>query len=457
MKTLIKFAVSLIVAMTLSPVITFAQIDFNDPKYAKYGADAAIREANYKNYSFFREAFGMNSYGDATKRLNELIQACPDANENIYLVGMKMFRNQMDEAETEEDKLKFLNEVLRMFDLRAEYFGVTEGGKVKKYDIMADKVKELLRHDFAWEKDRDLIIKTANQIMKEAKNDIDITFYLVYFNTITNKFLEDKLAPEIVLAEYEAVTDGLSQNNDPRKEDVQRTVDSYLINSGAATCDNLVNLFKPKYESDPNNLELIKKIMRYLNNSNCDDPFKTLLAEKYYKLDPSADAAYSLATTFAARKEMDKAITYFKEAITREQSKALVSKYELQLSLAYLVSRKFELAASYAKRAIASDPRNGYAQFILAQAYTIGSGDMTCDEFEKKAIFWLIASTLEKARTLTPKENPEMKEITKQLSTIKHYFPTMEDIFFKEGMKVGDNYTVNCGWIKGETKVYDPK
>lgn len=457
MKTLIRFALSLIVAITLSPIVTFAQVDFNDPKYAKYGADAATREVNYKNYSFFREAFNMSSYGDATKRLNELIQACPDANENLYLVGLKMFRNQMDDAQTEEDKLKYLNEILRMFDLRAEYFGVTANGKVKKYDIMADKVKELLRHEFSWDKNKDLIIKISNQIMKEAKNDIDITFYLIYFNTITNKFLEDKLAPEIVLAEYEAVSEGLAQSNDPKKEDVQRTVDSYLINSGAATCDNLVNLFKPKYESDPTNLDLIKKIMRYLNNSNCDDPFKTLLAEKYYKLDPSADAAYSLATTFAARKEMDKAIVYFKEAISREQSKALISKYELQLSLAYLVARKFELAASYAKRAIASDPRNGYAQFILSQAYMVGSNEVTCDGFDKKAVYWLIATTLERAKALTPKEAPEMKEITKQLETIKHYFPTMEDIFFKEGMKVGDNYTVNCGWIKGETKVYDPK
>ncbi|MEG0499536.1 MAG: hypothetical protein RR550_00260 [Rikenellaceae bacterium] len=451
-----RIAVTLIAAIALFPSSSFAQVDFNDQKYAKYGPDATAREANFRNYSFFLEAYRMKSYGDAAKRLNELIQACPEANENFYLYGIKMFRNQMEDAQTDAEKEKYLNEVLRMFDLRAEHFGVKDGA-VLKYDLMADKVKELLRNDFAWDKNKDLIIKTANQIAKEAKNDIDLSFYIIYFNTITNKFLEDKLSSEVVLAEYEAISDGIAQSADQAKTEIQKTIDNYLVNSGAATCENLVRLFKPKYEKEPNNIDLIKKIMRYLNAGNCEDAFKTQLAEKYYKLDPSADAAYSLACSFAARREMDKAIIYFKEAISRETNKAQISKYELRLATTYLIAKKNELAASYAKRAIASDPRNGYAQFILAQSYMLGVNDVACSAFDKKAIYWLISSTLEKAKAATSKDAPEMKDITKQLETIKFHFPTMEDIFFKEGMKVGDNYTVNCGWIRGETKVYDPK
>lgn len=451
MKTLIKSVFTLFLAMSLLP--SFAQIDFNDPRYVKYGADVAAREANHKNYAFFREAFKMNSYGDATKRLNELIEACPEANENIYLVGIKMFRNQMDEVETDEEKMKYLDEVLRMFDYRIQYFSESNGKNVK-YNLMADKIKEVLRNDFAWDKKQDMVVKTAQVIAKEAKNDVDITFYILYFNTITNKFLADKLSPELVLSEYEAVTEGIANHSDPTKDDVQKVIDSYLLNSGAATCDNLVALFKPKYEANPNNLDLIKKIMRYLNNANCDEnPFKIQLAEKYYKLDPSAEAAYSLGTIFRAQKNVEKAVTYFKEAISREQNKAVASKYEQNLAVTYLINKKYELAATYAKRSVASDPRNGYAQFILAQAYTMGSTEVSCDAFSKRMVNCLIYTTLEKAKALTPRENSEYGDIEKQMSTIRFHFPTMEDIFFKEGTKEGDAYTVNCGWIKGETKV----
>lgn len=451
MKTLIKLAFTLFFAVSLLP--SFAQIDFNGPHYVKYGADAATREANHKNYAFFREAFKMNSYGDATKRLNELVVACPEANENIYIVGIKMFRTQMDEAETNEEKMKYLDEVLRMFDFRIQYFSEANG-KVLKYNLMADKIKEVLRNDFAWDKKQDMVIKTAQTIFKEAKGDIDIAFYILYFNTITNKFLGDKLSPELVLSEYEAVTEGITNHTDEAKVDVQKTIDGYLLNSGAATCDNLVALFKPKYEADPNNLDLIKKIMRYLNNANCDDtPFKIQLAEKYYKLDPSADAAYSLATIFSAQKNTEKAVIYFKEAITRETNKATSSKYELRLAVTYLFGKKYELAATYAKRAIASDPRNGDAQFILSQAYAIGANDVSCEAFDKKMVYCLVYSTLEKAKALTSRESPLMNDIDKQMNTIKFHFPNMEEIFFKEGIKEGDSYTVNCGWIKGETKV----
>lgn len=457
MKTLIRFAVSLIAAITLFPVGALAQVDFNSPQYAKYGADAATREANYKNYSFFLEAFKMNSYGDAAKRLNDLIQACPEANENFYLYGIRMYRNQMDEAKTDEEVEKFQTEVLRMIDLRAEYFG-TKNGKVLKYNYMADKVKELLRIETSWDKNKDIIFKTVEQIAKEGKNDLDISFYMIYFNNITDKFLNDKLSSEVVLAQYELISDGLSLSEDPAKVDVQRTIDGYLIGSGAATCENLVNLFKPQFEKDPNNLDLIKKIMRYLNAGNCEDDFKTHLAEKYYSLDPSADAAYSLACSFASKRDMPKAIRYFKEAVSRETNKALVSKYELRLAMTYLLAKNNESAASYARSAISSDPRNGYAQFILAQAYLLGADGATCTApLDKKAIYWLVYGILEKARAITSKDAPEMQEIVKQMNLVKNHFPSMEDIFYHGSIKVGDKYTVNCGWIKGETKVYDPK
>lgn len=452
-----RFAVSLIAAITLFPLCALAQVDFNDPQYAKYGADAAAREANYKNYSFFLDAYKMSSYGDAAKRLNDLIQACPDANENFYLYGIRMYRSLMDDAKTDAEIEKFQNEVLRMIDLRIEYFGV-KGDKVFKYNYMADKVKELLRNEASWDKNKDLIFKTVDQIVKEGKDNFDISFYILYFNIITDKFLSDKLSSEVVLAQYELISDGLSKSENPAKTDVQRTIDGYLIGSGAATCENLVNLFKPQFEKDPNNIDLIRKIMRYLNAGNCEDAFKTQLAEKYYTLDPSADAAYSLACSFASRRDMPKAIKYFKEAISRETNKANVSKYELRLAMTYLIAKNNELAASYARSAVASDPRNGYAQFILAQAYLLGADGVSCTApFDKKAIYWLVYTTLEKARATTLNDAPEMKEIVKQMSVVKNHFPSMEDIFFHGSIKVGDKYTVNCGWIKGETKAYDPK
>lgn len=457
MKTFIKIAICLVLTVTLLPSSLFAQVSqWDDPKWAKFGKDNATREANVKNYSFFRDSYRMNSHGDVIKRLNELLVACPDAKEDVYTIGTRTYRMLIDEAETNEIKEGYIKELLRLYQLRSEHFG-EKNGSIVKYNHLSERVLELLRHDFTWEKYKDQIIKESNFILKESKGNLNPEFIIIYFGTITNKFLEDKISAELVLSEYEVASEAIANCTQPTKDEIQKRIDGFLISSGAANCDNLITLFKPQYEKDPNNLDLIKKIMRHLNNANCDSPFKLVLSEKYYKLDPSADAAYSLATTFAAQKNTEKAVQYFKEAIAREDNKALSSKYETQLAISYLVNKKNELSANHAKRAMVSDPRNGYAVFILAQAYTIGSSDVDCDGFEKKAVNWLIANTLEKAKALTSSDAAEMKDINKQLTTIRHYFPTTEDLFFKEGMKVGDSYTVNCGWIKGETKVQAPQ
>ena len=61
-----------------------------------------------------------------------------------------------------------------------------------------------------------------------------------------------------------------------------------------------------------------------------------------------------------------------------------------------------------------------------------------------------------KAKTLIDPSSPQAKDVNRLLATYKQHFPNMEDIFFKE-LKVGDPFNVECGWIKGATKVYSPK
>lgn len=102
MKTILKLSLSFLVAMVLLPTLAFSQVNYDDPKFEKYGADAASREENVKNYSFFRESFSMNSYSDAAKRLEELIIACPEATENMYIIGLKIHRSFLEAAETDE-------------------------------------------------------------------------------------------------------------------------------------------------------------------------------------------------------------------------------------------------------------------------------------------------------------------------------------------------------------------
>ena len=453
MKTLLKLSLSFVIILMLTPSIAFSQVDYSDARYSKYGKEVANREANMKNFSFFIEAYKMGNTEDAIKRLGELIVACPAASENLYIIGLKLHRAVLDNAETAETKKEALKQIINIYDLRAANFPTKKGVNVS-YCILGDKVKELMRHDFMWE-DQSELFKHVNGVIKVSGANLDLSCAIVYFKAITDRFMLDEVSADIVLQEFEMLSNAIELSSNELKVEAQRTLGGLLIQSGAADCDNLETLFKPQYEADPNNIALIQKIMRYLNANECNGAFKTILAEKYYNLDPSADAAYSLATTFAAERNYPKAIQYYREAVASETDRGKRSIYEFRLSGMYLMNKNNELAATYAKRAISSDPRNGLAYFILSQAYAIGSTQISCGAFEKKTVYWLLYTVLQKAKTLIEPSSPQSREVNRLLAVYKQHFPNMEDIFFKE-LKVGDPFNVECGWIKGTTKVYSP-
>lgn len=456
MKTILSLMLAFIMAFTFSSNVSAQNYDYNSPTFASYGDTVEEREENAKKYSFLRDAYTMKDYDDYMKRFEDLVVARPTAQVNMYIMGVRLNKIKLAEATDEAEREKYINHIVRMYNLQAEHFGVNNG-KDTSPSIYTNVMSLYLSEDFA--KYQDSIINVAHKIVDKSKDYLSIDFVALYFGSLTAKFLYDELAPDVVLAEFDYLSDAMDKSVNPDKGQIQSNLDAMLLNSQAADCDNLEVMFRAKYEKDPNNLDLIKKIMRYLNNGNCEGEFKTLLSEKYYKLDPSADAAYSLATTFQSKGDMTKAISYLKEAISRETAREKRSRYELRLSHMYLKMKDNKLSAEYAKKAIMSDPRSTLSHLILAQAYSIAiaNNEVSCEGFEKKASFWLVMKVLEEARALAQPGSSEIKDIHALMATVKANFPSMEDIFFMENMKVGDPYTVNCGWISGATKVYDPK
>ncbi len=452
MKKAIKLMMVVAVMVSFASTVLAQTINYNDPKYVHLGKDAAEREQVLRKYSFLRDAFKMNNYEDFMTRFNDLVEINPKTYENMYIYGVRLNKAKYAEATDPAEQDKYAKEVIRMYELQAENYGVKNGKNVSKTPLY-NAFSFLVGIDYIkYEKE---IKSLSHRILNITENGLDYEFMLIYFGVITNEFLTDRVSPEEVLNEYDGLAQMVEKSNHPEKTRIQQSLDGLLLNSGAADCMNLETLFRAQYEARPNDVELIKKIMRYLNDYNCDGPFKVLLSEKYYKLDPSADAAYSLALTFNSQGDTQKAITYLKEAITRETAREKKAKYQVRLATIYLISKQNQLASTTAKSAIASDPRNSMANFILAQAYSIAlaNNEVSCEAFEKKAAFWLVLDVLNKAKSLAAPYSNELKDIEKSISAVKANFPSSEDLFFRESLSIGKEYTVNCGWIKGKTTV----
>lgn len=456
MKTLFRIAMAVIVTVS-SINMASAQINFDDPQYANYGATAKERETNMMSYSFLKDSYKMKDYDDYMARYKELVVVCPTPNVNMYKMGIRLAKEKFDAEKDAAKKAEYLKVICGMYDMQAKHYGVEKGENIKP-KILYSKLLLFLGEGF--EKYQAEIIATAHEVIDASGEALDGNYAIQYFNGIAGNFLDDytMLTPEMVLNEYEYVVGAVEKSNFPEKSGVLANIDRLLLNSGAANCENLEIMFKAKYEADPNNIDLVKKILKHLDDSNCEGKFRTSLTEKYYSLDPSANAAYHLANSFLGAGDKEKGIRYLKEAISRETDKVQKSKYLQRAATIYMVDKDNKTAASYANQAVSANPSNGYAYFIIGQAYImdVANNKVTCNDFMKRSVFWLAYDILNKAKRLTPAGDPSLKDINNAIATVKGNFPSMEDIFFQEpAIKVGDTYKVECGWIKGTTKVYN--
>lgn len=445
MKAFFKLALCCCVSVLFAST-AFAQVDFNHPKFAKYGDTAEAREANYMNYSFFRDDIKLKNYTGAVKRLEELVVAAPESTENIYIMGASAYKTLIGSATAESQKQAYTDKLLALYDLREKYFG---GEKSKV--ILANKALDMMRFR---SDDVPAIRKTVAEAIAKSDNDVSFDMALQYFNLIVNDYIRNtKVDATDLLDDFDMVNTAVMKTPEsPDRAKILLNLDELLLQSGAANCENLEKIFKPKYQANPSDEELIKKTTGYLMRNDCKGAFATELSEKYYQINPSAESAFALGVAFANDNDDAKAQKYFKESVTLDPKNAQLPKYLLRYASHELVMNRPMSAARISKDAIAADPTNYIPHMLLAQSYAMGANNSGCDGFNKKAIFLLVVDNLQKAKSLTS-DAVEVQKLNDMIRTYSAYFPTKEDIFFQEGLRVGGGVNVNCGWISGGTTI----
>ena len=83
--------------------------DFSDPQYAKWGETVDQRRENILASTFLKEELANRNYGQAAKYLQQLLQNCPAASENIYANGIKLYKQKVNRARSLAEKNGFVD------------------------------------------------------------------------------------------------------------------------------------------------------------------------------------------------------------------------------------------------------------------------------------------------------------------------------------------------------------
>lgn len=423
--------------------------DLSDPKYAKWGETLEERKENILNSSYLKEEINNRNFDSASGYLHKLIEKCPQASENIYVNGTKLYKQRINRAQSLAEKNAYVDSLLWLYDVRLENFG-THRTRGKDY-ILERKAREYLTYK---ESDREGIRKAFEDAIAaqiEAGGKADPEVLAIYFKNLCDDYSNDVVDAMTVVSAYDENAkyfEGIT----PEQTEFKDQFEKCFAMSGAASCENIEKIFSKKITDAPEDETVIAQAMDLMSRAKCESDFFLTVGEKYYAMNPSSKTAMLLAEAFQNRKDYNKANQYLREALAKETNDADREKLLVRIGILEVTTNDYRNAVEAFREAQKIDPEDGMIYYFLPQCYVFGAKN--CNGFAKDATFWVAYDMLQKAIPLLEGEHPDLAANAKSLAaTYRSAFPTTEECFFNE-LSEGSTYTVNCGFVSGvSTKV----
>jgi tetratricopeptide (TPR) repeat protein len=411
----------------------------------KYGPDSASRMNCANNLSTMSEFMKIDLLDHAFPSWQIVFNECPASSKNIYLYGIKIYRNRVAQQQDPALKALILDSLMLIYDRRVEHFG-------QEALVIGRKGLDLLRYDNSQVQRAYEYLKGSADLGKGKTEDAVL---LALMQTSNVLFKQDEMDGRELIDNYLVSTEILNSHiqadrNTSRAETCLQNIEAIFANSGAADCETLVEIFTPKFEQTPEDPEFLIKITSLLANQDCE--YTELFAnasENLYKTEPSSQAAYNLAKLFFKKEDFDKAVVYYEEAINGDADAEQKAQYHYECGLIMFSKYDdFTTARTHARKAIENKPGWGAPYILIGNLYASSSKICGENDFEKTTVFWTAVDKFQQAKSADPEASAEANELIAKYSA---YFPNVEDAFFY-GFENGVSYTVGC-WINEKTTV----
>jgi tetratricopeptide (TPR) repeat protein len=446
-RTFFAFFFTLLLSGILSPAL-FAQDDNEGATGSggRYGSDSVNCIMNISLYREFFKQWKASDYKSET--IHDLIGPwrwvflnCPKGTQNTYIDGVKIVSWLIDNAKTPELREKYIDTLAMLYDQRIVYFG-------KEGYVLGRKGVDIATYRPT---DTELIYKDLKKSVELEGENTAGPVLIYYMKAAVNMAIEGKADSSVIFDTYDVSSQVVDQNlkktpNDPAWETIRNNIE--LILEPFATCTDLVKIYRKKFETNPDDLELLKKITKILDDKNCqNDPLFFDATKKLYELEPSPGSAYMIGKMLLNEGQYAEAIEYLKETEKTEDPKATEKSY-LYIAQAYRALNNFPASRTYALKAAAVNPSNGEPYLLIGDMYAESAKDCGDNDLSSRAAFWVAVDKYYKAKQVDPSKT---EEADKKIATYSMYFPPAQTIFFYN-LKEGDTYRVEC-WINEDTKI----
>ena len=433
----------------LQPIILAAVIALgaSAPAQSKWGDTPEDSAACIVNVSLYQDFYRQKSYAECYEPWREIIKHCPRFSKTVYQRGSTILKTMVNNAKTAEERDGYIDELMNMYDLRAQYFG--EEAKVKAmkaYDLSTLRPSAV--------KD---IYETYNQAIQAGAEQLDENSLTLFFKSTVDYVKAGLAEPTLVIDNYDIVSELLQNILDTVVDDSVKAakIRGYMVNvesvfSPYASCDQLVSIYQKKFDADPNNIDLLKKITGIMMKKGCteNNPLFFAATEQLYRLEPSPSTAMRMGQMCLGKKQYSKAIEYVKDAVDQLTDKKDRYMAYLILGLSYAGQDSYSAARTALLKAAEVDRTKGEPYLVLAQVYAMGSRSID-DGMGGRSAYWVAVDEARHAKQVEPTEEI-ISKADNIISSYAGYFPKKNDAFMLDLID-GHSYFVP-GWI-GKTTI----
>lgn len=450
--------------VTLLAVIAamFCATTVNAQKFGKTPEDST---ACIMNNSLYQEFYKQKNYKDAYEPWTQVVAHCPQYHVNTYIRGANILKTMIATAPNVEMKNKYIDEYLKLQDIRSEAFG-------EEYNNIAQKAKILSEYR---PNETEQIFKYFKEAAEKGGKQLDAQYCPLYVEATVKHLAAIKASSDqmdILFEAYDFAAETLEDIIKVSKTELEqaqasgnakaikkvetnlKNAQSYLalteqIIEPFASCDKIIPIYEPKFAANPNDVELLRKITTNLDRKKCTKSELFFQAtENLHKLEPNAKSAFMMGQMLVEKERYEEAVPYFEEAISKFEDNESKAKASYLLATAYMNAGQYGAARTAAYKVAEYDKSlEGKAVLMVANMYLKSSVSCASHAGKIRGAAWAAYDEAAKVKNIDPTLAEDAQRV---MNAARSQWPLKADMFFNS-INPGDGYTVGC-WIgKGTT------
>ena len=434
----LRFALYLLAAaLFLVPGETSAQ--------GRFGKDSA---ECVNNLNFYQDYLRQGNMEEAYSYWKDAMKFCPPrVSQNLYINGRKILLHRLSKTTDATARAGIMDSILNLAETRASLFAknAKKAKEGRLSDIMVFYGQDPQKAKMIF----DNLDAYATEFGAEADHELVVNAMI----KATELFTAGQKTEEDIMNLYSKYNDifearRAAMPGDTTIDAAEAMLQNAFINSGVATCENLIKVFTPRFEQNQEDMAQLKVISSLLNSNECteSDLFSKVVAQMY-KLEPSAGTAYYLYRFFNSKGDKSTALDYLKEA-TNVAEGVDKGTYLYELATIQYSNHQYGAAVSTARQAADLNPKYaGKAEMLIGTIWA--ATPCAGDEIAKRAKFWVATDYMQRAKAKDPSL---ANECDRNIARYRNYFPTAQDAFMYD-LTDGKGYSVSCGGMSASTTV----